>query len=63
MLEWLYRGKGWVTHAWGLEWTCVGIPIGSNFGLFYGFQLCSYVFNRGLIVFDGLIGVLMWNCC
>ena len=65
MLERLPWGKGWVTHAWGLEWTCVGIPRGSIFGLFWGVYEFNYVFmfNRGLSVFDEPIGVLLRVCC
>ena len=44
MLERLHRGKRWVTHASGLEWTCVGILRGSIFGLFWDVLWSSIMF-------------------
>ena len=48
----------------GLKRTCVEIPEDQflgYFGLFYEIQFHSCVFNHGLIVFDGSIGVPMRN--
>ena len=35
MFERLHRGKRWVTHAWGLEGTYIGISRGSILSCFY----------------------------
>ena len=56
------RGKGWVYRNWRLEWTCVEILRGLNWGLFwnvYWIIIFLYDYKYNIVVFDGPIDVRM----